>query len=180
MTQSVRVPKERVGALIGRKGETKEAIEKRSGVKLTIDSREGDVEIDYSSAEDPAMALAVADVVTAIARGFSPQKALRLLEEEVFLEVLDIREYTGKKQSHVVRMRARVIGTKGKTRRIFEELTGAAVSVYGNTVAIIGDSVQVDIAKRAMVMLLSGSEHSTVYRYLESKRPELKIDGMGF
>jgi len=180
MTQSVRVPRERLGALIGRKGETKETIEKRSGVRLTIDSKEGDVEIDYSGAKDPAMALAVADVVTAIARGFSPPRALRLLDEDVYLEVLDIREFAGKKTSHVIRVRARVIGTKGKTRRIFEELTGAAVSVYGNTVAIIGDSVQVEIAKRAMIMLLSGSEHASVYRYLESKRPELKIDGMGF
>jgi ribosomal RNA assembly protein len=77
-------------------------------------------------------------------------------------------------------MRARVIGTKGKTRRLFEELTGAYMSVYGNTVALIGDTFQLDIAMRALDMLLSGSEHSAVYRFLEGKRAEIKIDGMGF
>ncbi len=180
MTTSVRVPRERIGALIGKNGETKEKIETLSGVKLAVDSDEGDVEIDYAHAKDPAMALAVSDVVTAIGRGFSPQRALKLLDEETFLEILDIRDFVGKKPSHVIRMRARVIGTKGKTRRIFEELTGARISVYGNTIAIIGDRFQADVAKRAMIMLLQGSEHATVYRFLEGKRAELKIGAMGF
>lgn len=180
MTQSVRIPKDRVGVLIGKGGETKDSLERKTGVKLTIDSEEGDVDIDHSNAPDPAMALAVQDVVVAIGRGFSAAKALKLLDVDTFLEVLDIRDYVGKKQVHVVRMRSRVIGTKGKTRRIFEELTGVHLSVQGNTVAIIGDLLQIDIAKRGLDMLLSGSEHAAVYKFLEGRRPEIKIDGMGF
>lgn len=180
MTQSVKIPKDRVGVLIGKGGETKEALERRTGVRLSIDSDEGDVEIDHTHAPDPAMALAVQDVVVAIGRGFSAKKAITLLDEDVFLEVMDIRDYVGKKPAHVVRMRARVIGTKGKTRRIFEELTGVRLSVQGNTVAIIGDLLQIDVAKRGLHMLLSGSEHAAVYKFLEGRRPEIKIDGMGF
>jgi len=180
MIQSIKIPTERVGALIGKNGETKEWIEKQTGVRISIDSEEGDVQIDHSHAADPALAIAVFNVVNAIGRGFSPEKALKLLEDNYFLEILDIRDYVGKKHEHVIRMRARVIGTQGKTRAIIEELTGAHVSIYGNTVAIIGDSLQMDVARRALVMLLSGSEHAAVYHFLEGRRAKLKVDGMGF
>jgi len=40
--------------------------------------------------------------------------------------------------------------------------------------------VQMPVARTAVDMLLSGSEHATVYRYLERKRPELHIAEMGF
>lgn len=180
MTQSVKIPKDRVGVLIGKGGETRSALEAKTGVRLSIDSEEGDVEIDHSHAPDPAMALAVQDVVVAIGRGFSAKKAMELLDVDIFLEVMDIRDYVGKKPAHVVRMRSRVIGTKGKTRRIFEELTGVHLSVQGNTVAIIGDLLQIEVAKRGLDMLLSGSEHAAVYKFLEGRRAEIKIDGMGF
>ncbi|OGS42627.1 MAG: RNA-processing protein [Euryarchaeota archaeon RBG_16_62_10] len=180
MIQSIKIPTERVGVLIGKNGETKGLIEKLTGVTISVDSEEGDVQIDLTHAKDPGGALAVLNVVAAIGRGFSPEKAMRLLEDEFFMEVLDIRDYVGKKHEHVIRMRARVIGTHGKTRALIEELTGAHVSVYGNTVAVIGDSLQLDIAHRALDMLLSGSEHAAVYNFLEKMRARLKIDGMGF
>ncbi|MGB2580841.1 MAG: KH domain-containing protein [Thermoplasmata archaeon] len=178
--QSVKIPKDRIGVLIGRKGGIKAQVEARTGVRITVDSEEGDVTIDYSKAEDPSYVLPVTDFVVAVGRGFSPEKAMMLLDDDWYLEVVDIRDYVGKKLAHVARMRARIIGTKGKTRQLFEELTGAYVSVYGNTIAIIGDTIQLDIARRALDMLLSGSEHSAVYKFLESKRAVIKIDGMGF
>jgi len=180
MIQSIRIPTERVGVLIGKNGETKEWLEKRAGVRISIDSEEGDVQIDHTHAPDPALALAVINVVNAIGRGFSPENAMKLLEDDYFLEILDIRDYVGKKHEHVIRMRARVIGTHGKTRALVEELTGAHVSVYGNTVGIIGDILQMDVARRALHMLLSGSEHAAVYHFMEGRRAQLKVDGMGF
>lgn len=178
--QSVKVPMERIGALIGKKGEVKAKVEKQTGVSIIVDSGEGDVTLDYSKAEDPSSVLSVMDFVVAVGRGFSPEKAMMVLDDDWFLEVIDIREYVGKKPNHIARMRARVIGTKGKTRMLFEELTGAYMSVYGNTISLIGDVLQIEIARRALDMLLTGSEHSAVYKFLESKRMEIKIDGMGF
>ncbi len=180
MIQTVRIPVDRVGVLVGKKGSVKSKIERATGVKLEIDSEEGDVQIDLVGAKDPGTALSVANVVTAIGRGFSPQKALLLLNDEYFLEVFDIRDYVGKRRENVIRMRSRVIGSGGKTREIIEELTGAFVSVSGNTVCLIGDILQLDVAKRAIDMLLSGSEHAAVYHFLEGSRARLKVDEMGF
>jgi ribosomal RNA assembly protein len=174
----VRIPKDRVGALIGTDGETKELIERRAGVRIKIDT-EGEVDID-DNPEDPLAALKVMDLVKAIGRGFSPHRAMRLLDDDEYLEVIDLGDFIGKKSDQLSRVRARIIGTNGKTRRIIEDLTGAYMSIYGNTVSLVGNSVQLPIAKTAVEMLLRGSEHSTVYRYLERSRATLRIAEMGF
>jgi ribosomal RNA assembly protein len=44
----------------------------------------------------------------------------------------------------------------------------------GNTVYVIGTLESLGIAETAVDMLLSGSEHSTVYNFLENKRRGLK------
>ena len=175
----IKVPKERLAVVIGRNGAVKKEIEKKTGVHLYIDSKDGDISIDESEAEDPMGGLKAFNIVRAVGRGFSPEKAMRLIDDDVFLEVIDIREFAGKKKNSVRRVRGRLIGTKGKTRRLIEELSGADVSVYGNTVSIIGDFLEVDIARNAVTMLLSGSEHSTVYHYLERRRMDIKIAEMG-
>jgi ribosomal RNA assembly protein len=174
----VRIPKDRVGALIGEGGETKELIEKRARVRLNIDS-EGEVNIKENP-NDPLAALKVMDLVKAIGRGFAPHRAMRLLDEDEYLELVEIGDFVGKKSDKLSRMRSRLIGTNGKTRRIIEDLTGANISIYGSTVAIIGNSVQLPVAKKAVEMILRGSEHATVYRYLERSRATLRIAEMGF
>ena len=179
-SQAVKIPRDRIGVLIGKEGETKAKVESMTGATISVDSEEGDVTVDSSKAQDPSVLLSVMDFVVAVGRGFSPERAMLVLDDDWYLQVMDIRDYVGKRSNHVARMRARVIGTKGKTRRLIEELSGAYISVYGNTVALIGDLVQLDVARRALDMLLTGSEHSAVYRFLESKRAEVKIDGMGF
>jgi len=174
----VRIPKERVGALIGADGETKSLIERRAGVRLDIDT-EGEVNI-HENEEDPLAALKVMDLVKAIGRGFSPHRAIRLLEDDEYLEVVPLSDYVGKKPEQMARMKARLIGTNGKTRRIIEDSTGANMSVYGGTVALVGNSAQLPVAKTAVEMILRGSEHATVYRYLERARATLRIAEMGF
>ena len=163
----VRIPKERVGVLIGKDGETKKTIERISHVRLEIDSEEGEVVFNEQEAKDPLIPLKVEDVIRAIGRGFSPEHAFRIFGEETELYIFDIYDYVGKKESHLIRVKARVIGREGKTKRVIEGLTGGILAVYGHTVAVIADFDSMDIAKKAIDMLLSGSEHPTVYRYLE-------------
>ncbi len=174
-----RIPQERVGVLIGTEGKTKKALEERTGVSITIDSSAGEVTLDESKCEDPTMGLKAQDVIRAIGRGFSEQKAWKLLEEEFFLRVYDIKDYANTR-NRLVQIKGRIIGTRGKTRNLIEELTGASLSVHGHTVAAIGTLLQLDIACRAVEMLLQGSEHASVYRFLEKMRPQLKVEEMGF
>ena len=172
----VRIPMERVGVLMGPNGFVKKEIEQALGVRLAIDSRTGDVEITLEEGNpDPSNLLRARDVVLAIGRGFSPERAFRLLrEEDAMLRIIDLREIFGRSKSDIVRVKGRIIGREGKTRRIIEELTGAYVSVYGHTVAIIGGMEQVQVAEEAIQMLIEGRMHSTVYRFLHRKKREMK------
>ena len=163
----VKIPKERIGVLIGSDGATRKQIEDRSGIKVSIDSQSGDVCLEEEKAKDPVLILKVRDIVKAIARGFSPERAFVLFGDDFYFDTIDIREYSGKEQKDVMRLKGRIIGKQGKTREIIEHLAGAEVSVYGNTVSIIGDITSMEVARNAVEMILKGSEHSSVYRYLE-------------
>jgi len=172
----LKIPKERVGVLIGPEGKTKKNIERMLQVELQIDSESGDVTATLAeNVEDPSLLFKVKDVVTAIGRGFSPEHAFRLVrDEEAMLDVIDLRTVFGRSESDLKRVKGRIIGMNGKTRRIIEELTDTSVAVYGHTVSIIGNVEQVEAAREAIEMLVKGSLHSTVYRFLHRKRRELK------
>lgn len=173
----VKIPRERIGVLIGTKGGVRELIEKRLSTNLGIDSQSGDVTITLKEdVNDPSLLFRAKDVVTAIGRGFSPESVFKLIEDEdTILEIVDLREVFGRSESDISRIKGRIIGREGKTRRIIEEMTGTRVSVYGHTVSMIGGIEQVDIAREAIKMLIKGSQHKTVYRFLQRKRHELKL-----
>jgi len=174
-----RISAERIGVLIGPEGTTKERLQKATGTRISVDSATGEVTIDETDTPDPVMALKARDIVQAMARGFSEDRAFRLLDEDAYFEVLDIKDFAHSK-NRVAQVRARLIGTRGKTRRLIEELSGVEVSVWGHTVGLIGGTFEMAIAREAVLMLLRGSEHKTVYRFLERKRADIKVYQMGF
>ncbi|MFP3872231.1 MAG: KH domain-containing protein [Candidatus Natronoplasma sp.] len=177
---SIKIPKKRIGVLIGKDGEVKDKIEEESGAELDIDSNSGEVDIDVRDIDDPILSLKVEDVVKAVGRGFNPDKAIHILKDEVDFALLDIRDWVGKNSNAVRRMRGRVIGRDGRTRELIEELTDTYISVMGNTVGIIGPRFQLSIARKAIGMLLEGKEHATVYRFLEDNRARIKMEKSGF
>jgi ribosomal RNA assembly protein len=173
--QSVRVPLDRVAAVIGKKGETKKHLEEACHISLEIDSQSGEITVRSASVEegDPFRAM---NVVEAVGRGFSPQRALKLLDPETTLEVLDLRDFAGKSDNSLERIRGRIIGLDGKSRRVIEELTKCYVSVYGRTVSIIGEITEAKLAMEAITMLASGSRHRSVYNMLQRARTKRKMD----
>lgn len=170
----LKVPMDRIGALIGHKGETKKDLEDRLGVKLNIDSKTGDVTIDDHEVEDPLMLIKMENIIKAVGRGFSPEKALFLLKDNSDFFIFDLHDYVGKKEAHLRRLRSRVIGREGKTKKVLEELTDSKISVYGHTVGIISDIMKMNILKKSVDMLLTGSKHATVYRFVETQMRELR------
>jgi ribosomal RNA assembly protein len=169
--QHVKVPQDRLGALIGEGGETMREIERRAEVRLDIDSETGSVAID--TVGDPVTAMAAPDIVRAIGRGFHPDSALTLLDDEMrMFELIDVDE-RARNKNDLQRHKGRLIGENGRTRELMEELTGAEVVIYGTTVGIIGQPEEVEAVRRAVSMLLDGAPHGAVYSFLERKHNEL-------
>lgn len=167
----IKIPEERIGVLVGPGGSMKKLIEDKTKTELVIDSETGTVSI--ASAEDPLQAMRVMDLVRAIGRGFSPERALILLDDEMLmLDVLDLSKMVGTK-SDMARIKGRIIGKDGRTREIMERLSGAKVSVYGKTVTLLGYPEQIRVARAAIEMLMEGAPHGNVYSFLEKKHEEL-------
>ena len=171
------IPKERVAVLIGKKGVVKKRIEEELGVQLEIDSSSGEVVIKAPN-EKADMLVKAATIVKAIGRGFSPENALLLKDDEYTISIIDLTRYAPTRNA-LIRIRGRIIGRKGKSRLLIEELTGTKISVYGKTVAIIGPWDKVGLAEDAIRKLAEGARHATVFDWLyEQRRIEkfLKMD----
>lgn len=166
----LKIPLARVAVVIGTQGKVKKEIEETTGTHLQIDSADGDV---FITGEDAFGLYTAREVVSAIARGFNPEIAKLLLKQDYTSEHIDIDDYA-KTRNHQIRVRGRVIGAEGRARKVIEELTDCHISVYGKTITLIGEIESVQICKRAIEKLLSGSQHSTVYRWLEKQRRDIK------
>ena len=177
----LKIPMDRVGVLIGHKGQTKKEVEDKCDVKLNIDSKQGEVTISQDEEEDPLALIQAENVIKAIGRGFSPENAFMLLNEESDFFSFDLYDYVGKKESHVRRLKSRVIGKEGKTRKVLEDLTNSKISIYGHNVSIISNMMKMNILKKAIDMLLTGSKQATVYRFVETQMRELRrSEKLGF
>ena len=175
----IKIPRERIGALIGKRGKVKQQIEKRCGVNIEIDSETGDTLVSSSKPVEQMEAFRAVEVITAISRGFSPERAYHLFEdEEIMLQQMDLHDYAGKSPSALERIRGRIIGEGGKARRMIEELTGSSISVYGHTVAFIGNYREVKLATDAISMLAKGSMHKSVYAMLQGVKSKDKLERM--
>lgn len=177
MTENIKIPHERVAILVGPGGRTKELIEEKSTAKINIDSESGNVEI--KDPEDSLRGMRTKEVIMAIARGFSPDKAIKLFDHDLLMfETIDLSNFA-RTEKDLMRIRGRLIGKEGKTREIFESLTNTYISVYGKTISLIGYHEQNMVARAGINMLIEGSAHGPVYSFLEKKRSVLKRTELG-
>ncbi len=173
----LKIPKERVAVLIGTKGSTKREVEEKTKTKITIDSSEGDVDISAKE-ENWQGVMHASEIARAIGRGFSPEHAMLLLNEDYSLEVIGVAEVVGKSEKALAQKRARVIGTGGRTREAIERNTKCKIFVYGKTISIIGPIAEIPKAEKAVEMLLEGATHKKVYDFLEggkARREEFEL-----
>ncbi len=166
----LKIPLDRVAVLIGQKGETKLQLERVAGAKISVDSHEGEIKL---SGSDALQLYSLREIVRAIGRGFSPEIAQLLFKQDYGFELVNILDYA-KTKKDVIRLKGRVIGEEGKSRRTLEELTGCHISVYGKTAGIIGQLEWLPMARRAVESLLAGSPHATVYKWLERRRRKMR------
>ena len=163
MIEFISIPRERIKIL---KNDRK-AVDKLENLSETKIKFNEEVSIE---SEDVLKILRVKEVVKSFGRGFELEDALNLLDEEYYLETIDIKEFSGKSRNRMITLKGRVIGEKGKTKKLIEKYADVKISIYGKTIGIIGKWNTIMIAKKAIEMLLLGSLHSTIYKFLEKNR----------
>lgn len=174
-----RVPKDRIAVLIGAKGATRKELEEAAGCKrIIIDSESGELEVIWPDVGeyDPVKAMKLPDVIKAVGRGMAPSRAIQLLQDDWFFEIVDLRDHVGKRSNQQRRIRARIIGSEGKIRKMIEFHTDTEISIYKSTVVLVGEGMGLSNARQAIEMLASGSEHGTVLKFLERERKKSRME----
>ena len=171
----LRIPAGRIAVLIGPGGKTKKKIENATITKITLGSESGEISIIGKEADRQQRA---ESIVKAIGRGFSPDKAMLLSRADCVISVIKLKEMLGKSEKAIKQKKARVIGRSGQTRNRIERETGCKVSVYGNTISIIGQFGEIGHAESVIKSILEGANISTAFemlreRLMEEKRFEL-------
>ncbi len=141
--------------------QNKKQLEEALKVKITIKRRKLELsgkEIDEYSA---------CKIFEAINYSFSINSALLLCNEDYILEKINIKDLSRKNPKEI---RARIIGTHGKTLRSLCKLSDCDFVLKDNTVYIIGNSVNIKTALNALKSLIHGSRQANVYKYLEKAR----------
>lgn len=177
--KTIRIPADRIGALIGRSGSTKKRIEDACGVSITVDSRSGEVLVEADGDDISSIQpFKATEIVTAIGRGFSEENAMLLMDDANRLHIMDLREFAGKSGAALERIRGRIIGEDGRARRNIEQLGHSRISVYGKTVSIIGEEYRLRTVVAAVNSILAGGMHSAAYGKLEAANRREKRDKM--
>ncbi|MCX8165462.1 MAG: KH domain-containing protein [Acidilobaceae archaeon] len=170
----VKIPPERLGAVIGEEGRVKREIEERLDVSIKVDSENSMAIIEAREGSQPINVMKAGEIIKAISYGFPPEKAMALLMDDQVLIYVDLREKLGDKPNHIRRVKARIIGEEGRARRTLEQLSGTYIQIGEDFVAIVGEYERAMAAKEAVEMLIDGRAHSTVYRHLESLMRSIK------
>ncbi|MDP3026999.1 MAG: KH domain-containing protein [Nanoarchaeota archaeon] len=120
--------------------------------------------------EDEFIAL---KVMEAINLGFSIERALLLKNPEILIQTLNIKDVT--KKHNLEEIRARIIGTKGKTLRALNTLTDCFISLKDNQIGIIGNCENIKEAIQAGTSLIRGSKQGHVYGRLERQKKKKRL-----
>jgi len=137
-------------------------------IDIKIEAKRGTVVLDGTEFNE----FTAEKIIQAIDFGFDVEDAMGLVNEDVNIEYINIKEHTHRK--NLSEIRSRIIGVEGKAKRTIETLTGAAVVIHDNLVGIISDADHMPHAIQGIVSLIQGAKHSNVFSYIERQNSNLK------
>jgi len=138
-------------------------------LKVSIKTFQGKVIIE-GSAQDEYDA---EKIFEALDFGFSIKRALLLKQEDFVFRRIHIGEHTKRNLKDV---QARLIGTKGKTRRVISNLTECEMIIKEGEIGLIGQVEDVDSAEIALISIIKGSKQANMYKFLEKRNQKRKDD----
>lgn len=170
--QQLYITKERLKSLRSDPKLLKQA-EKACKCKISVES-DGTIEI---SANDAFNEFNAKNVVFAYGRGFEMEVALKLVNPEYYFRIIDLGQIESKPE-RIKQLKARLIGIGGKAKRYMEEVSMAHISVYGDTISLIGDITQVAEAETAINTIIDGGTHRLAYIKMEAMHRKNKEDAI--
>lgn len=169
----VPISSDRIGVVIGKGGANKRRIEEAFGVTIEVDERRGIIYILPRQGSSPFRVLKAKKAIAAISLGFSVDDALSLSEDLVDFDTIDVSE-SARNRNDLIRIKSRIIGTRGRFKKTLEEMTGARIVVGDKIVGIIGDYEQIRVVREAIQRIIRGQSHRAVLQFLDNEARILK------
>jgi len=158
MKDFIRIPQKR-NNIFKKNDKLKGRIEEFTNTKIELND---EISIEGESVD----VFQAKNVIKAFGRGFNLDDCFYLLEDEYGLEIINLSEFTKTKERLKI-LKGRIIGSDGKTKKYIEKYTDVKTSIFGKTVGIIGKWNKINIAREAIMKLIKGCSHQTLYRWLE-------------
>jgi len=146
-------------------------LEKEFSVKIYV--KKGKTSADFLIKGKNAVHEHIAyEILEAIASGFDFDTAILLKDENFIFKKVPLKSYASSSRLEVVK--GRIIGSKGKSKRVIEKLTECDLCLCDNHVSLIGKAEHVEVACKAIQSLIRGAKHANVFKFLEKERAHLK------
>ncbi|KAI5180892.1 ribosomal RNA assembly protein [Nematocida sp. AWRm80] len=153
-------------------------------LKKAISQKKLSLKIDYTElvltlsttthTRDPYAIIQGRDMLKLVSRGVPLDKAIRVFEEGISSDIIQINQYTRNKTIFVKR-RERLIGPNGNTLKSLELLTDTFILPYGNTVSAIGTYNALKEVRRVVIKCMENIHPIYEIKRLMIKR-ELEKD----
>jgi ribosomal RNA assembly protein len=147
----------------------KKRLEEKLKIKITNRGKEvtisGKPETEYVAKK----------VIDALNFGFHFSAAMEIQEGFVF-EIINIKDHT--KRKDLERIRARIIGTGGRTLKTLHDLIKGNIEIKDNRVGIICPPENMKVAQEAIISIVKGAKQGNVYGFLERNQIQ-NIDDLG-
>lgn len=140
----------------------KKKLEEILNIKITNRGREISIQ---GKAEEEYIAEKVIDTLNF---GFPFSVAILIKKEDFIFEIINIKDYTKRKDLN--RIRARIIGKKGKTLKILNQLTNCYFELKNNEVGIIGSPEDIKEGQESIISIIRGAKQSNVYNFVKRKQ----------
>jgi len=132
-----------------------------------------DIKEDHAEIKAGAFSEYIAkDIIDALSFGFDINTALLIQNPDYMFTVINLKELV--RNSRLKDVRGRIIGEKGKAKRVISELAECDMTISDNTVALIGKTENIAVASKAIQSLIRGSPHASVYAFLEKCKRRLR------
>ncbi len=146
----------------------KARLEKKLNIKIS--NRGKEIKIEGKPEEE----YIAEKVIEALNFGFPFSVAILIKEEDLEFEMLNIKNYTSRKDLKSIR--ARIIGKAGKTLKTLCQLTKCNFEIKENRVGIIGSAELIKNAQEAVISIVQGAKQSNVYAHLEKNQLKPVVD----
>lgn len=160
--QTVYIPKERLKKL-GSDGEMIPRVERLCKCKIEINPEDDFVEIKGDAYSE----YSAKNIIYAFGRGFEMEIASKLSDMDYYFSSINLDEAISS-EKRVKQVKARIIGESGRTKLYIEQVSGAKLSIYGDTVSFIGRIEEINEAETAVNTLIGGGTHRLAYLKMEA------------